>query len=59
MTTGTLTHIARRELACRVTGGLEVILHWSALDNGNRYLPSFNAGDNQLPRPPRSERTGR
>ena len=33
MTNGTLTDIARRELACRVTGGLEVILYWSALDN--------------------------
>jgi hypothetical protein len=33
MTIATLTNIPRRELACRVNGGLEITLYWSAEDN--------------------------
>ena len=34
MSTATLTDIARRELARRVSGGLEITLYWHPDDNG-------------------------
>jgi hypothetical protein len=33
MSTATLTHTARRELARRANGGVEITLYWDAVDN--------------------------
>ena len=33
MTVATITETSRRELACRRSGGLEVILYWHVKDN--------------------------
>jgi len=55
MNTATIFH-PRRELAHRVSGGIEVTLYWSALDNSTSIEVRQPASDETLAYPVAGER---
>jgi hypothetical protein len=56
MTIAAFTQIGRRELAHRLTGGLEVTLYWDARDNSTSIDVHQTATDETLSFPVPSER---